>query len=364
MLGVNQLDFLNYTTAFKGNYRKGVHKLRAILSNKTHAEEFARNKGGVAVVLGVPVDAPDKNSDALLALLMDSSVAELAVETLLTFFFEFDTYDTLLASRAVCQKIVDTPLLWRSASASKVTMGKIVATLAGLSCADYADMGAVAASSTAMAAVTANSAARAAMLASNTAMAAVAANSNAMTAVAANSALMAAVIASAPAIAAVTASNTAMTAVAANSTAMAAVAASSNAMAAVAASAPALNAIVKNATASTTVIDLLQPLRTTVAATLTNGTNYFTKTTKTIGNGAGSWDDGAGTNTYYLPVACSDDGDTDFAIFDLLKQAARLSLPKHSGISPLTVSLCMRGARTVGTGSSVGNVVYDVYTAI
>ena len=32
MLGINQLDFLSYTTAFKGNFRKGIRALEASLS--------------------------------------------------------------------------------------------------------------------------------------------------------------------------------------------------------------------------------------------------------------------------------------------------------------------------------------------
>lgn len=49
----NQSDFMAYAGAFKSNYRKGVHRLETILSNPTHAAEFAANLGGVSVVLGV-----------------------------------------------------------------------------------------------------------------------------------------------------------------------------------------------------------------------------------------------------------------------------------------------------------------------
>ena len=47
MLGVNQSDFMSYMSALKSNYRKGVHRMEAILSNPTHAKEFAANLGGV-----------------------------------------------------------------------------------------------------------------------------------------------------------------------------------------------------------------------------------------------------------------------------------------------------------------------------
>lgn len=77
----NQSDFMAYAGAFKSNYRKGVHRLETILSNPTHAAEFAANLGGVSVVLGVPIELPDRNSDKLLELLLGSDVADDAVLT-------------------------------------------------------------------------------------------------------------------------------------------------------------------------------------------------------------------------------------------------------------------------------------------
>lgn len=52
MLGVNQSDFMSYMSALKTNYRKGIHRMEAILANPAHAAEFAANLGGVSVVLG------------------------------------------------------------------------------------------------------------------------------------------------------------------------------------------------------------------------------------------------------------------------------------------------------------------------
>ena len=117
--------------------------------------------------------------------------------------------------------------------ASSAVMGKAAAKLAGLNPADYADMTAVAASSTAMAAVIANATALNAVVSSSTAMAAIIANSTALNAVVSSSAAMSAVAAS----------QTAMTAVASSQTAMAAIAASSTALSAIAASTTALDAI-------------------------------------------------------------------------------------------------------------------------
>ena len=95
MLGVNQSDFMSYMSALKTNYRKGIHRMEAILANPTHASEFAANLGGVSVVLGVPVGLPDRNSDKLLELLLGSDVADDAVLTWMHQFYEFTDWDDL-----------------------------------------------------------------------------------------------------------------------------------------------------------------------------------------------------------------------------------------------------------------------------
>ena len=274
----NQSDFMAYAGAFKSNYRKGVHRLETILSNPTHAAEFAANLGGVSVILGVPVSMPDRNSDKLLELLLGSEVADNAVETWLHQFYEFTDWDDLLSDSARCQEMANNPLIWRAAGGSKLAVGKSIATLAGLSCSAYKDIDAVAASSTAMTAIIANSTALNAVVTSSTAMAAVAASSTAMAAIVAAPVAMAALWRSDTAIKALQANATAwktftgatsavmgktvailaglnpssyadMTAIAASSTAMAAVAASSTAMTAILANTTALNAVVTSSTA-------------------------------------------------------------------------------------------------------------------
>ena len=173
MLGVNQLDFINYCNALKGNYRKGVHKMETLLENPTHAKEFASNLGGVSVVLGTPVGKEDRNSETLRSMLLASDVANDAVYTWMGQYYEFDSWDELLGDEDRCKAMMANELLWRALSASGVAMGKTVATLAGLSCSAYDDMSAVAASSTAMAAVINNSTALNAVVSSSTAMTAV-----------------------------------------------------------------------------------------------------------------------------------------------------------------------------------------------
>ena len=207
MLGVNQLDFINYCNALKGNYRKGVHKMETLLENPTHAKEFAKNLGGVSVVLGTPVGKEDRNSETLRSMLLASDVANDAVYTWMGQYYEFDSWDELLGDEDRCKAMMANELLWRALSASGVAMGKTVATLAGLSCSAYDDMSAVAASSTAMAAIIANS----------TALKAVVSSSAAMSAVAASQTAMAAIVASQTARKAIESSNTAISALSASS---------------------------------------------------------------------------------------------------------------------------------------------------
>ena len=156
MLGVNQSDFMSYMSALKSNYRKGVHRMEAILSNPTHAKEFSTNLGGVSVVLGVPVNLPDRNSDKLLELLLGSDVADDAVLTWMHQFYEFTDWNDLLSDASRCQEMANNPLIWRAVGGSKLAVGKSIATLAGLSCSAYKDIDAVAASQVAMAVVIGN----------------------------------------------------------------------------------------------------------------------------------------------------------------------------------------------------------------
>ena len=274
----NQSDFMAYAGAFKSNYRKGVHRLETILSNPTHAAEFAANLGGVSVVLGVPVNLPDRNSDKLLELLLGSDVADDAVETWLHQFYEFTGWDDLLSDSARCKEMASNPLIWRAAGGSKLAVGKSIATLAGLSCSAYKDIDAVVASQVAMAAIIANATALNAVVTSSVAMAAVAASQVAMAAIVKSPVAMAAMWRSDTAIKALQANATAwktftgatsavmgktvailanldpsgyadMTAIAASQVAMTAVAASNTATKAIAASQTALNAIAGSTTA-------------------------------------------------------------------------------------------------------------------
>ena len=263
MLGVNQLDFINYANALKGNYRKGVHKMETLLANPTHAQEFAKNLGGVSVVLGTPVGKEDRNSETLRSMLLASDVADEAVYTWMGQYYEFDSWDDLLGDEDRCKEMMANALLWRALSASGVAMGKTVATLAGLSCSAYDDMSAVAASSTAMAAVAASSTAMAAIYRSSTALQVVKNNASAWAIfTSASSEVMGKTVAE---LAGLNPSSYAdMNAIAASSTAMAAVAASSTAMAAVANSNTAITAIEASSVAKNALYN--SPLKTTMSS--------------------------------------------------------------------------------------------------
>ena len=292
MLGANQLDFISYTGAFKSNYRKGVHKLESILANPTHAAEFAANLGGVSVVLGVPIGREDRNSEALLSLLLNSDIADDAVLTWVHQFYEFTTWDDLMGNSARVQEMMNNPLLWRALGGSKKAVGKGVATLAGLSCVSYADIDAVVASSTAMTAVATSQTAMAAVATSQTAMTAVATSQTAMAAIQKSQIAKDAIAASSMATAkyaagaaglnpadyadmtALATSSTAMAAVATSQTAMTAVAASQTAMAAVAASQTAMTAIV----ASPTAMAAIWKINAAVTAVKNNATAWKTFT--------------------------------------------------------------------------------------
>ena len=268
----NQSDFMAYAGAFKSNYRKGIRRMEAILANPTHAKEFAANLGGVSVVLGVPVNLPDRNSDKLLELLLGSTVADDAVLTWMHQFYEFTGWDDLLSDSARCKEMANNPLIWRAAGGSKLAVGKSIATLAGLSCSAYKDIDAVVTSQVAMTAVVASSVAMTAVVASSVAMAAIVKSPVAMAAMWRSDTAIKALQANATAWKTFTGASSAvmgktvailanldpsgyadMTAIAASQVAMTAVAASNTATKAIAASQTALTAIA----GSTTALDAL-----------------------------------------------------------------------------------------------------------
>ena len=195
-----------------------VTALNAVVTSQAAMNAVAASETAMTAVIA--------NSTALNAV-VTSHVAMNAVAS--SYVAVAAVYESAVAVEAV--KANETA--WSTLTgASSAVMGKAAAKLAGLNLADYADMDAIAASSTAMTAIAA----------SQTAMAAIAASQTAMTAIAASQTAMAAIIGN----------NTALNAVVSSSTAMAAVASSSTARTAITNSATAKNALASS------------PLKTTV----------------------------------------------------------------------------------------------------
>ena len=223
-----------------------VTALNAVVTSQAAMNAVAASETAMTAVIA--------NSTALNAV-VTSHVAMNAVAS--SYVAVAAVYESAVAVEAV--KANETA--WATLTgASSAVMGKAAAKLAGLNPADYADMAAIASSSTAMAAIAA----------SQTAMAAIIANSTALNAVVSSSAAMSVVAASQTAMAAVASSQTAMAAIAASQTAMAAIAASSTARTAITNSATAKNALASS------------PLKTTV--TKGNGNGWENRT---IRNGMG-----------------------------------------------------------------------------
>ncbi|MEF2864798.1 MAG: hypothetical protein U0N76_10690 [Eubacteriales bacterium] len=252
--------------------------LNAVVTSHVALNAVAASETAMAAVIG---NATALNVVATSQAAMNAVAAsETAMTALIANTAAFNTVVTShVAMNAVASSYVAVAAVYESAvaveavkanetawatltGASSAVMGKAAAKLAGLNPADYADMTAIASSSTAMAAVAASYVAVAAVYGSAVAVDAVKANETAWATLAgATSAVMGKAVAvlsglnpdSYADMTAVASSSTAMTAIASSQTAMAAVAASQTAMAAIAASSTALSAIA----ASTTALDAL-----------------------------------------------------------------------------------------------------------
>ena len=260
-IGTKTADYNNYFMALKGNYRKGTNRFRTILANPATAEEYSENLGGCCVVLGWPIGEDDRNSQALLAMLKDSTVISQSVLTWLGQWYSEHNQDAdmMYGDAARCAELEADPLMARAVSMDHIALGKLIVTLSGGDCADYADINAVVSSTEAMTAVAAAPAAMQALIvnadaitaaaASETAYQAIFANAEALGAVVASKPAMEAMIASPSALSAMVASEPVMQAIIANSTALNVVVSSSVAMRAVAANAVAMGVIVDSQTA-------------------------------------------------------------------------------------------------------------------
>ena len=203
--------------------------LNAVVTSQVALNAVAASETAMAAVIG---NATALNVVATSQAAMNAVAAsETAMTAVIANTAAFNTVVTShVAMNAVASSYVAVAVVYESAvaveavkanetawatltGATSAVMGKAAAKLAGLNPADYADMDAIAASSTAMAAIIGNSTALNAVVSSSTAMAAIIGNNTALNAVVSSSTAMAAIAASSTALSAIAASTTALDAI-------------------------------------------------------------------------------------------------------------------------------------------------------
>ena len=218
--------------------------LNAVVTSQVALNAVAASETAMAAVIG---NATALNVVATSQAAMNAvAVSETAMAAIIANTAAFNTVVTSqVAMNAVASSYVAVAAVYESAvaveavkanetalatltGATSAVMGKAAAKLAGLNPADYADMDAIASSSTAMAAIEKSQVAKDAIAASDMATAKYAVGAAGLTP--ADYANMAAVASSQTAMAAVASSQTAMAAIAASSTALSAIAASTTAL--------------------------------------------------------------------------------------------------------------------------------------
>ena len=186
--------------------------MTAVAANETAMAAVAASRVAMSAIIGnsTALNAVVTSSVAMAAVIGNSAALNAVVSSQTAMAAVTESYVAVAAvygSAVAVEAVKANETAWSTLTgASSAVMGKAAAKLAGLNPADYADMAAVASSSTAMAAIASSQTAMAAIASSQTAMAAVAASSTAMAAIAS--------------------SQTAMTAIANNKTAITAVEAS------------------------------------------------------------------------------------------------------------------------------------------
>ncbi|WP_265040583.1 hypothetical protein [Wolbachia endosymbiont (group A) of Ectemnius continuus] len=131
-------------------------------------------------------------------------------------------------------------------------------------------------------------------------------------------------------------------------------------------SSAALHVIVQSEVACKVIENGIQNYRSTVVSTLEASSSLFRKQTGIkVGDGATSTrESGRGSATIYVPVSCRDDNDTDFSVNSLLTGNQLAYIARHSGETSVSSGIALRGVQVSGTNGSVGEVTFDVYTAI
>lgn len=134
---------------------------------------------------------------------------------------------------------------------------------------------------------------------------------------------------------------------------------------AIASSSLALSTIAKSVTACVALATALQPLRSTLISTMSDTSKFSKNSSLIVGNGAGTFDSSLNTSSILIPVSCSDDNDTDYTAYhgcDTTKSFAYV--PRHSNSVAIASGVGFRGVRLIGVGASVGNMTFEIYTAL
>ena len=213
--------------------------LNAVVTSRVALNAVAASETAMAAVIGnttalnvvatsqAAMNAVAASETAMAAVIANSTALNTVVTSPVAMNAVASSYVAVAAlyeSAVAVEAVKANETAWAALTgASSAVMGKAAAKLAGLNPVDYADMAAVAASSTAMAAVASSQTAMAAIIANSTALKAVVSSSAAMSAVAASQTAMAAIIGNSTALNAVVSSSTAMTAMASSSTARTAI---------------------------------------------------------------------------------------------------------------------------------------------
>ena len=200
--------------------------LNAVVTSQVALNAVAASETAMAAVIGnatalnvvatsqAAMNAVAASETAMAAVIANSTALNTVVTSLVAMNAVASSYVAVAAlyeSAVAVEAVKANETAWATLTgASSAVMGKAAAKMAGLNPADYADMDAIAASSTAMTAVAS----------SQTAMTAVAASSTAMTAIIGNSTALNAVVSSSTAMTAIAASSTALSAIAASTTAL------------------------------------------------------------------------------------------------------------------------------------------------
>ncbi|WP_265031313.1 MULTISPECIES: hypothetical protein [unclassified Wolbachia] len=134
---------------------------------------------------------------------------------------------------------------------------------------------------------------------------------------------------------------------------------------AIASSGIALNTIIKLEPACRAIEANIQSRRSIVVNTLEASSQLFRKQTGIrVGDGTATRESGRSSATIYVPNSCRDDNDTDFSVNSLLTGNRLAYIARHSGETSVSSGIALRGVQVSGTNGSVGEVTFDVYTAI